>query len=183
MDREAWQATVHGVAKSDRTEHASTQYSIIHVYHVLFISLMAQMVESTCNVGDLASIPGLGRSPGEGNGKPLQYSCLEKSMDRGAWQATAHGVAELNMTERLTCHFSSFFIHLSADGHLSCFYILPEVLVLPSYHSELKASGSSPDHPGCPPSPPTSISSPSQASPVPDSISLTCLLIHYHMAP
>ena len=50
--------------------------------------------ESACNVGDLGSIPGLGRSPGEGNGNSLQYSCLEKSMDRGAWEATAHGDAE-----------------------------------------------------------------------------------------
>ena len=43
--------------------------------------------ESTCNAGDLGSIPGLGRSPGEGNGCSFQYSCLENSMDRGAWQA------------------------------------------------------------------------------------------------
>ena len=51
--------------------------------------------ESTCNageMGDLASVPGLGRSPGERNGYPLQYSCLENSMDRGAWGATVHGV-------------------------------------------------------------------------------------------
>ena len=47
--------------------------------------------ESTCNAGDLGSIPGLGRSPGEGNGNPLQYSYLENPMDRGAWQATVHG--------------------------------------------------------------------------------------------
>ena len=45
----------------------------------------AQMVDSDCNVGDMVSIPGSGRSPGEGNGKPLQYFCLENSMDRGAW--------------------------------------------------------------------------------------------------
>ena len=50
--------------------------------------------ESACNVGDLGSIPGLGRSPGGGDGKPLQYSCLENSMDRGTWQATVHGVAK-----------------------------------------------------------------------------------------
>ena len=50
--------------------------------------------ESTCDVGDLDSIPGLGRSPGEGNGYPLQYSCLENSMDRGAWQATVNGMAK-----------------------------------------------------------------------------------------
>ena len=44
--------------------------------------------ESTCNSGDLGSIPGSGRFPGEGNGYPLQYSCLENSKDRGAWWAT-----------------------------------------------------------------------------------------------
>ena len=44
--------------------------------------------ESACSAGDPASIPGSGRSPGEGNGNPLQYSCLENPMDRGAWQAT-----------------------------------------------------------------------------------------------
>ena len=50
--------------------------------------------ESAYNAGDPGSIPGLGRSPGEGNGNLLQYSCLEKSMDRGAWWATVHGVAK-----------------------------------------------------------------------------------------
>ena len=46
------------------------------------------------NAGDLGSIPGLGRSPGEGNGNPLQYSCLENPMDGEAWWATVHGVAK-----------------------------------------------------------------------------------------
>ena len=50
--------------------------------------------ESACNAGDLALIPGLGRSPAEGNGYSLQYSCLEPSMDRGAWWATVHWVAK-----------------------------------------------------------------------------------------
>ena len=50
--------------------------------------------ESACNVGDLGSISGLGRSSGEGNGYPLQYSGLENCMDRGAWQGTVHGVAK-----------------------------------------------------------------------------------------
>ena len=50
--------------------------------------------ESTCSAGALGSIPGLGRSPGERNGNPLQYSCLENPMDRGAWRATVHGVAK-----------------------------------------------------------------------------------------
>ena len=48
---------------------------------------------SAYNAGDPGSIPGLGRSPGERNGNPLQYSCLENSMDGGAWQATAHASA------------------------------------------------------------------------------------------
>ena len=50
--------------------------------------------EFACNAGDPGSIPGLGSSPGEGNGNTLQYSCLENSMDRGACLATAHGVAK-----------------------------------------------------------------------------------------
>ena len=50
--------------------------------------------ESDCNAGDPGSIPGLGRSPGEGNGSPLQYSYLENFMDRGASLATVHGVAK-----------------------------------------------------------------------------------------
>jgi len=50
--------------------------------------------ESACNSGDLGSIPGSRIFPGEGNGYPLQYSCLENPMDRGAWQATVHGAAE-----------------------------------------------------------------------------------------
>ena len=50
--------------------------------------------ESACNVGDLDLIPGLERSPGEGNGYPLQYSGLENPMDRGTWQATARGVTK-----------------------------------------------------------------------------------------
>ena len=50
--------------------------------------------EYACNAGDLGLIPASGRSPGEGNGYPLQYSCLETPMDRGAWRATVHGVVQ-----------------------------------------------------------------------------------------
>ena len=51
--------------------------------------------ESACNAGDLGSIPGSGRSPGEGNGNPLQYSHLENPMDRGDWQVTVHGITRV----------------------------------------------------------------------------------------
>ena len=58
--------------------------------------------EFACSARDSGSIPGLGRSPGEGNGYPLQYSCLENPLDRGTWWATVQGVTESDMSERLT---------------------------------------------------------------------------------
>ena len=54
--------------------------------------------ESACNAGDPGSIPGPGRSPGGGHDHPLQYSCLDGPMDRGAWRATVCGVTEADMT-------------------------------------------------------------------------------------
>ena len=58
------------------------------------LEALFKVVQTVKNVADPGSIPGSGRSPGEGNGYPLQYSCLENSVDGGAWRATVHGVAK-----------------------------------------------------------------------------------------
>ena len=68
--------------------------------------------ESACNAGDPGSTPGWGRSPGEGNGIPLQYSCLENSMDRGAWRATVHEITK-SRTQLSDFHFT--LLHLDAN--------------------------------------------------------------------
>ena len=74
-------------------------YTHIHIYIHGEKPQWLSSKESTCNAGDTGSIPGSGRSPGEGNGNPLQYSCLKIPMDKGAWWATVHGVAkESDMT-------------------------------------------------------------------------------------
>ena len=79
--------------------------SIILIFVIVLFYLLksfpsgSDIKESACNAGDLGSIPGMGRSLGEGNGNPLQCSCLENPMDRGAWRAAVHGVTELDMTE------------------------------------------------------------------------------------
>ena len=58
--------------------------------------------ESACSAREVGSIPVLGRSPGVGYGNPLPYSCVKNPMDRGAWQATVHGVTESDMTDQLS---------------------------------------------------------------------------------
>ena len=88
-----------------RGEHCCLKWQ--HLLKDSFYSLLDQVIrlsgfpgtsdgeESTCNAGDLGLIPGLGRSSGGGHGNPLQNSCLKNSVDRGAWQATVHGVAKI----------------------------------------------------------------------------------------
>ena len=74
-------------------------------------------------MGDRVSIPGLGRPPGEGNGNPLQYSCLENPMDGGAWEATVHGVAknqtrlnDFTFTRGIAPDFALFLPHCGGKG-------------------------------------------------------------------
>ena len=78
----------------------------------------------TCNAGDLVVIPGSGRSPGEGNGHPLQYPGLENSMDRGAWWAMVHGVAksQTGETKALTFIFEKHIYHFTSGDLSACSY-------------------------------------------------------------
>ena len=67
---------------------------LVHSSHYSGLPWWLDSKESACNVADLASIPGLGSSPGGGHGNPLQYSCLENPMGRGAWRVVVHGVSK-----------------------------------------------------------------------------------------
>jgi len=94
MDREAWRAAIHGVTKS-RTW--LSDWSDLIWYQNWASKVAPAVKNSPANAGDTreaGSIPGLGRSPGVGNGNPLQYSCLEKFMHRGAWWATVSGITK-----------------------------------------------------------------------------------------
>ena len=73
---------------------ASLSFRHIYVYICMGFPGSLDNKESACNARDLSLIPGLGRSPGKGNGYPLKYSCMENSMGREAWWATVHGTAK-----------------------------------------------------------------------------------------
>ena len=86
-----------GYGPGGRKESDTTERLHFHFLHCLVLgeNMVAQVVKvSACHAGDLGSIPGLGRSLGEGNNNPVQYSRLENSKDRGTWWATVHGVAK-----------------------------------------------------------------------------------------
>ena len=77
-----------------RLQKNSSRTNISPIWGLLHFPGGSEGKASACDAEDPGSIPGLGRSPGEGNGNPLQYSCLENPMDRGAWRTTVHGVAK-----------------------------------------------------------------------------------------
>ena len=74
------------------TVYSTNSLFVLTTYHTL--TMLPWWLGYACNAGDLGSLSGLGRSPGGGNDYPLQYSCLENSMDKGTWQSTVHGVAK-----------------------------------------------------------------------------------------
>ena len=84
---------------------------------------VGDLVESSCNVGDLGLILGSGRPPGKGNGNPLQYSCLENSMDRGAWWAPVHGIAK-KQTWLSSWHFDFLLWNLFRKSPFPDCYLL-----------------------------------------------------------
>ena len=107
--------TVHGILQARILEWVAFPFSIEkafptqgldsglpHCRQILAFPGGSDGKQFACNTGDQGSVPGSGRSPGEGNGNLLQYSGLENSMDRGAWQAIVHEVTKLDTTEWLT---------------------------------------------------------------------------------
>ena len=147
MDRGAWWDTVHGVAKSQtrltnftftfflgELDSTCSQTSFkLRWGHEAYRHCGSDSKESACSAGDPGLIPGSGRSPGEGKGNPLQYPCLENSIDWGAWLATDHGVAESDTTEQLhltniinTSHSLSSF--LTSNSNQLCFiHFIPRI--------------------------------------------------------
>ena len=93
---------------------------LVHIKYpaalLLGLSCSSSDKASACNAGDQGSVPGSGRSSGEGNGSPLQYSCLENSMDREAWQATVRGVTK-RQTRLSNTHTTTFHGVVNLKGH------------------------------------------------------------------
>ena len=119
MDRGAWRATAHRVSEQDETE--VTQHACRHVGTCTYkwASLILLVVKNTpTNAGDTCLVPELGGSLGGGHGNPLQYSCLENLIDRGAWQATvqvAKGWTQLKQLSMHECRHMQPPLHASQD--------------------------------------------------------------------
>ena len=103
---------------------------MLHVGYMVFPGGSGSR-EFACNMGDCCAIPGLGRSPGEGNGCPLQYSCLANSIDRGAWWATVHKAADSDTTEQLTHTWDIIQTHLKYEFLVIVWFVTQTVEVAP----------------------------------------------------
>ena len=142
VDRRAWWATVHGVTKSwtwlndsHTHTHTHTQSIFIYLFGCAGFPGGSDGKASACSAEDRVLIPGVGRSPGEGNDNPLQYSCLENPMDGGAWYNPCglYGHKESDTTEWL--HFHFLFTWLLVFFHFvlylfSFFYDLLEMFLI-----------------------------------------------------
>ena len=115
------------LSRGDQDSNTRILEVLTHSVHCTGIGLSWWLSQqSACNAGDLGSIPGPGRSLGEGNGNPFWYSCLENSMDRGAWRAThPWGRKELDMTEQLT-------LSNQMKAHRRCQWKCPHIMQPPS---------------------------------------------------
>ena len=109
-----------------------------HLYAASRFGLVQSPPVSARAAGDPGSIPGSGRSPGEGNGSPLQYSCLRNPMDGGAWWVTVHGIAESEVTERLSMHTQGFSKGMLRKLLLWMWDWCPQGLFVPAESSSMK---------------------------------------------
>ena len=114
-------------------------FDVEQAFHLFVLGFPRSQVsrESACNAGDPGSIPGSGRCPGEENGNPLQYSCLENLMDGGVWWATVHGVARVRHVLASKPATSKLFTHSNAcqTENLLVFCLLFRFNSLVKYHS------------------------------------------------
>ena len=119
--------------KGAQSRKAFSILKLLNFGHVSFSTGGSHGKESACNTRDPGSIPWSGRSPGEGNDNPLQYSFLENSMDRGAWWATVHGVAQ---SWTLSFHFPLALCSFWRNEAASCcqlrMYLQPKIILLSS---------------------------------------------------
>ena len=116
-----------GGNKLSRKPAALVFHCCVTKYHKIIVG-GSDSKESAYNVGDPGSIPGSGRSPGEGNGNPLQYSCLENSMDREAQWTTVHGVTK-SQTQLSNEHFHFSFFH-SVKQHLHYLLVFFSLIIV-----------------------------------------------------
>ena len=133
IDREAWRAAIHGVAKS-RTRLIWSNL----ILPSLGFPCGTMLKNPPANGGDArdeGSIPGWGRSPEVGNGNPLQYSCLENPMDRGAWQAIVHGVGK-SRTGLSVCARACTCAHKHTHTHTHI-HVLPKACAVLCFLTQL----------------------------------------------
>ena len=139
MDRGAWRATIHGVAKSRTLLSDFTHtHTHTHTHIILGFPCGSAGKESACNVRDLGLIPGLGRSPGEGKGYPLQYFGLENSMHSIA-QGVAKSWTGLSDFHFHVCFYSAQMIFMFFLNSIFIIWLLSYLFLFLSQHSSYRS--------------------------------------------